>query len=428
MTKSSLSAEGKNSMCINLLADICDRCVRLGLVCGGYQDFSFKPPATVPAPRRRRQLVARDISPATISDSGVELATRSVAPGSTTTCMNLSPKSISTWLSATMTPYEGPEERRGLQSWLEMMLYMGRSDIGLKYWSSIVPMLSWSYDAVRHAQTATALVLDSHRRRDDVTQYKAIELASLRHAKLAVAAVLNQQVPVEVEIVVSTILWMYDITIGRCYAGNNHAVTAYRLASQADPRGCTEPLIVKYVHSFLGELNPASFAELPESKKQDLIKGRTEYSRDILQHFKHSIQALKNSLTSEFGSQLRVYSYTRAKVLLESSEKALDDVLRGWHHPARFKCIESLDANDRFLHAKVVEKYSPFGPILQHFQTFFEDHDEHNLTLFHLAFRPYLDHFMWVAAGSGLAARQAVMPLWNVQWAISPRASIIADS
>lgn len=293
-------------------------------------------------------------------------------------------------------------------------------------------MLSWSYDAVRHVQTATALLLDSFRRRDDVTRYRSIELLSLQHAKMAVAALLTQSVPVEVEIVVSTILWMFDILIGRGLVATNHLVSAYRLASRTDPKCTAEPLVAKYISSFVGELNhtlnPMAIADLPKPEQRDLLEGRILYSKDIFLDAKHSIQTLKKTLIEELDLTLHVHGYTRAKALLESSEKALDNVLGGWHHPARFDCShpgKSLSRDIRYAEAMV--KYSPFRPILRYFETFFEDHNEEWLTRFHLQFRPCVDYFMWIAAGSDLKARQAVMPLWNVQWAISPRASAIAD-
>lgn len=377
------------------------------------------------ASKTQRRLVARESSNTVAIQNGFKSITSSTAQTKTVQHSNLTPSSIAVWLSSARTPYEKLEERKGLQTWLEIMRHMGRSDVGLKVWTVLVPMMAWSFDAVRHVQTATALVLDSHRRRDDASQYGSVESLSLQHAKMAVEAALNPDLPTEVQIMVSIILWMFEMMIGRCKPANNHAATAYRLASQADLNRCAEPIIAKYVKSFVSELrqmfNEIATEDLPEPEQEEFIDERTRYSRDIMLHAKHSIKFLRHKLTTELRSRLPTYSYTRALLLLDSSEKGLDNVLEGWHRKAVFDCTE-----EDIHYTKAIERYSPFGRLFRYFHNFFEDHDESHLTKFHLEFRPCLDYFMWVAAGTDLEARQAVMPLWNVQWAISPRASIIA--
>ena len=394
------------------------RCVRLELECEGYEDLTFQPVTSKPVGRFHERVI-RPRETSVTSSIRSDISSDSA-----------SPESIVNWISSTMSPFQDPQEIRGLQTWLETMKYMGRSDLGLSIWTRIVPSLAWSYDSVRHMQTATAMILDSLRLKEDPEQYRKAERLSLQHAQKAVQAVVRQNSPVEVRIVVSMILWMYQILAGQPSGANQHVVDAYTLAQQTDLLKFSEPLLGLYCRAFIGEItpsiNPMRISQLSKEEQKSLMQNRTRYSKDILIHAVSSCQSLVQAIDGSSHALKSSNGHIRARGLIQISETALNDVSKGWPHKAFFTYDPEtgLPENQALLH-KVIQEYSPFHAILQYIEEYFLDLDERHLTNYHLQFRPCLDIFMWLAAGVDISVRKAVMPLWNVSWAISPRASTI---
>lgn len=359
-------------------------CVTRGSKCEGYEDLSYRPEKPV------WENATWQITPSTseTTSSSGDSVSHGRAPKGTPTrkTSHYSADSIASWLSRTLSPYQTTDEQLGLRSWLLNIRSMGRSEVGLTYWTVTIPTLAWSYEAVRHSQTAAGIIFDSLHRRDAGSDHSNNEALALTYANKAIRSVIEHPVPPEVAIVISTIFWVFDICTGHWLSAMKHLVAGHRISQTADLSRTSEPLIPLYVKSFIGDLpaaiHPTNIMALPPAEQKEQFKARRAYAKDIMQH--------AYDRTKEFQARVSVsptIHKERALRILGIVETELYHMVQRW--PIKIKSRNRSEHPTITL--QIVMKHSPFVPVLRHFEMFFLDDQEKWLDLFEVQFRPSLD-------------------------------------
>lgn len=391
------------------------RCSLRSIECEGYEDLSYRPLQPFGESCTASRDVSNFVRPSNPSpynhSADDEIQNHKRLTNFDVLC---SSNSIAAWLTQSPSPFQTPEEQHGLRIWLEIIPSMSRFHDDLMYWTVNVPTLSWSYDPVRYAQTAVALLFDSLRRKNGFRESVFAEKKAIFYVNKSIRSTLSGSFPPEVPIVLATLFWLFETLSGHWLSGMQHLAGGYRIAQTSGKICNLEPTIPSYVKSRVDNypeaINPLAILGLSPYQRMRQFQARKRYAKSIMVIALDEIKHLQQKVRIIPPSLFRC----RAKKILQTQDKELNRIIKYW--PMRGTILPLKSEDEDFVTSQErINQHSPFAPVLRKFEDTLFDRDQHHLSRFEVAFGSTLHYFTWLAASELLEDRQCMFDLWTGQ-------------
>lgn len=302
---------------------------------------------------------------------------------------------------------------------MEFAASMGRSDQGFTYWTVSLPAIAHKNTPLRNAMIATGLVSISLRRKDNPTQWAAIESRALQYANQCIGELVNTRNPPESVIACSTVFWIFEMLIGNWSNSVKHLASGNRIAKLTKPGEMSDPMVARYVQSVVADfptsIHPEAIVKMSHQDQRSQSLARHQHAYSIIRDAVGRLESLQQRLDWTWSPHK-----DRAIQVVSRTTRELQKLCQKW--PISTQANYNPDVVQR-----IISEHSPFISIINNAHSFFEDDDIDHINTFERQFRPCIDQFMWLAACLHLPDRQKIIDVWNVHRAPLPLTKRLLD-